>query len=169
MGSFAPFDQSPHVLCLNRCFRNSTLRRKNVTLHFFIVTMVPSTVYRITYDPDLSAVISIWNGYATSTQFREGTEEQLAVMQANQSNKMLVDLREMVLIGREDQDWMDKNYIPKSIEEGLRVVAVVQPDNYFNKVAVEGIIFKINKQELKVNYFKSFVKAIEWLWSSTIM
>src|SRR4051812_12332809 len=108
--------------------------------------MVTSTVYNITYDPDLRAVIGIWKGYATSTQFREGTEEQLAVMVANQTTKMLVDLKEMVLIGKDDQDWMDKNYIPKSIEEGLKVVAVVQPDYYFNKVAVDSIIFKINKQ-----------------------
>ena len=125
--------------------------------------MASSAVYDITYDTNLKAVIGIWKGYATSTQFREGTEEQLAVMVANQTTKMLVDLKEMVLIGKDDQDWMDKSYIPKSIEEGLKVVAVVQPDYYFSKVAVDSIIFKVNKQELKVNYFSTLDEAKAWL------
>lgn len=127
--------------------------------------MATSTVYNIYFDKDLKAVVGIWKGYATSTQFREGTEEQLAVMVANQTTKMLVDLKEMVLIGKDDQDWMDKSYIPKSIENGLKSVAVIQPDYYFNKVAVDSIIFKINKQELRVNYFNSFGEAQEWLQS----
>ena len=71
----------------------------------------------------------------------------------------------MVLIGKDDQDWMDKSYIPKSIEKGLKSVAVVQPDYYFNKVAVDSIVFKINKQELIVNYFNSFKEGKEWLKS----
>jgi hypothetical protein len=132
-------------------------------LQFSNITMATSEVYTITYDTDLKAVIGIWKGYATSTQFRVGTEEQLAVMVAKQTSKMLVDLKEMALIGKDDQDWMDKSYIPKSIEEGLKVVAVVQPDYYFNKVAVDSIIFKINKQELKVNYFSTLDEAKAWL------
>ena len=127
--------------------------------------MRTSSVYNIYYDNDLKAVIGIWKGYATSTQFREGTEEQLALMVANQTTKMLVDLKEMVLIGKDDKDWMDKNYLPKAIEEGLKSAAVLQPDYYFNKVAVDSIIFKIDKQELKVNYFNSLGEAKEWLQS----
>lgn len=125
--------------------------------------MDTSTPCNIYFDSDLKAVISIWKGYATSTQFRDKTEELLAVMAANQAGKFLVDLKEMVLIGKDDQDWMDKSYFPKAIDEGLKSVAVVQPSYYFNKVAVETIIFKINQQELAVNYFHTFEEAKEWL------
>ena len=76
---------------------------------------------------------------------------------------MLVDLKEMILIGKEDQDWMDRSYLPKAVEEGLKAVAVVQPDYYFNKVAVESILFKLNMRPVQVNYFKTFEEAKEWL------
>jgi hypothetical protein len=122
-----------------------------------------ATTCSIYFDKDLKAVISIWKGYATSTEFREKTEELLAVMVANQAGKFLVDLKEMILIGKDDQDWMDKSYLPKAVDEGLKSVAVVQPSYYFNKVAVESIIFKINKLELAVNYFPTFEGAKEWL------
>jgi hypothetical protein len=75
----------------------------------------------------------------------------------------LVDLKEMVLIGKDDQDWMDKSFLPKAIIEGMRVVAVVQPRHYFNKVAVDSIIFKMNQQQVKVNYFSTIEEAKEWL------
>lgn len=127
-------------------------------------TSTPCSIY---FDSDLKAVVSIWKGYATSTQFREKTEELLAVMVANQAKKFLVDLKEMILIGKDDQDWMDKSYFPKAIEEGLKAVAVIQPAYYFNKVAVDSIIFKINQKELKVNYFNTIEEAKEWLQGVT--
>lgn len=130
--------------------------------------MDTSKVYSVSYDTELKTVLGIWKGYATSKQFREGSEALLTSIIQNQAKLMLVDLKEMVIIGKDDQDWMDKSYIPQLIEEGLKAVAVVQPAYYFNKVAVESIIFNINKQLLHVNYFKSIEEAKDWLRDTKI-
>ncbi len=125
--------------------------------------MESSKSFEIFYTADLQAIVSIWKGYSTSTDFREKTQLQLELLIAKKAKNMLVDLKDMILIGKDDQDWMDKSYIPAAIEEGLRNVAVVQPDYYFNKVAVESIIYKINKEPLSVNYFSTFDEAKDWL------
>lgn len=125
--------------------------------------MADSPGYSITYDNEIKAVVCIWKGYSNSREFREGTEEYLSFLVQMQASKMLVDLKEMILIGKEDQDWMDNSYLPKAIDEGLKAVAVVQPNYYFNKVAVESILFKLNMRPVQVNYFKAFDEAKEWL------
>ncbi|WP_291150694.1 STAS/SEC14 domain-containing protein [Flavobacterium sp. UBA7680] len=125
--------------------------------------MADSPGYSITYDNKIKAVVCVWKGYSNSWEFREGTEKYLSLLVQKKVSKMLVDLKEMILIGKEDQDWMDRSYLPKAVEEGLKAVAVVQPDYYFNKVAVESILFKLNMRPVQVNYFKTFEEAKEWL------
>lgn len=125
--------------------------------------MTDSPGYTITYDENIKAVVCVWKGYSNSREFREVTEEYLSLLIQNQVSKMLVDLKEMTLIGKEDQDWMDRSYLPKAIEHGLKAVAVVQPDYYFNKVAVDSILFKLNMRPVQVNYFKTFEEAKDWL------
>ncbi|MDJ1467267.1 STAS/SEC14 domain-containing protein [Xanthocytophaga flava] len=125
--------------------------------------MTTHKVYSTHFDSELDSVISIWKGYSTSIQFREGTEEMLGIIESNRTQKVLVDLKEMVLIGKDDQEWMDRSFLPSAIEKGMKIVAVVQPDYYFNKVAVESIVYKINQQLLTVNFFKTIEDARVWL------
>lgn len=127
--------------------------------------MEPTEIYKINYDPGVDAVICIWNGYATSTQFRESTELLLETLVKNKTSRVLVDLKDMVLIGKDDQDWMDKTYIPKATALGMKIVACVQPIHYFNKIAVESIVYSFNKTPVKVSYFQQYEDAINWLKS----
>jgi hypothetical protein len=60
-------------------------------------------VYHIYYDPALNWIVMDWDGYATSKQFREGTERMLKLMVKHQTGKVLADIKDMVLIGMQDQ------------------------------------------------------------------
>src|SRR5690606_6141013 len=100
-------------------------------------------IYNIYYNQELDAVIMEWHGYATSAQFREGTELMLEILSENNTYKVLGDIKEMVLIGMEDQHWLDFNFLPRAINAGFKVLALVKPDNYFNKVAIESISYKV--------------------------
>jgi hypothetical protein len=104
-----------------------------------------------------------WDGYATSSQFREGTELMLNTLIKSNSNKVLADIKGMVLIGREDQLWLDSNFLPRAIKFGFKAIAIIKPDNYFNKVAVENISYKIDREKLAISFFDNFSQAREWL------
>lgn len=75
------------------------------------------------------------------------------------------DIKGMVLIGMEDQEWLQTSFLPRAIKFGFKVMAIVKPDNYFNKVAVETISYKVDREKLTINFFDDLQEAKNWLHS----
>jgi len=119
--------------------------------------------YNIYFDEKINSVVMEWDGYATSAQFKEGTELMLNTLIQNSSVKVLADIKDMVLIGMEDQQWLDRDFLPRAIKFGFKAIAIIRPDNYFNKVAVESISYKVDKDKLAINFFDNVSQAKEWL------
>lgn len=122
-----------------------------------------SHTYNIYFDTELGIVIMEWDGYSTSLQFREGTEKMLEVLIMNGASKVLGDIRNMVIIGLEDQKWLDTDFLPRAIQHGFKTMAIVRPSHYFNNVAVETVSYKVDKEKLSIQFFDSPEKAREWL------
>lgn len=120
-------------------------------------------VYEENYNAELKCICCKWTGYATSQQFREGMLLHLNMLISSRAVSMLVDLKEMVLIGMEDQHWMESLFLPLAISGGLKQVAIVQPSYYFNKVAVENVVFRIDPSKVCVRYFGSYEEGKEWV------
>lgn len=120
-------------------------------------------IYNIFYDQEINSVVMEWNGYATSKQFKEGTELMLNTLIKNNTFKVLADIKDMVLIGKEDQEWLDTDFLPRAIKFGFKAIAIIKPDYYFNKVAVESISYKVDKEKLTINFFDNIDEAKEWL------
>jgi hypothetical protein len=76
---------------------------------------------------------------------------------------VLADIKDMVLIGREDQHWLETNFLPRAIVAGFSAIAILRPDYYFNKVAVETISYKVDKEKLQINFFDNVSDAKSWL------
>lgn len=120
-------------------------------------------VYNIFFDQQLDAVVMEWDGYATSDQFKEGTELMLNTLIQNNTHKVLADIKDMVMIGMEDQKWLEKDFLPRAINFGFRAIAIVKPDYYFNRVAVESVCYKVDKEKLTINFFDDIDTAKKWL------
>lgn len=122
-------------------------------------------VYRIEYDPVTNWVVMDWDGYATSRQFREGTERMLQLLKEHHASKVLADVKDMVLIGREDQQWLNNHFLPEAIQAGFQAIALVRPSHYFNQVAIEGISYKVDQEKLRIQIFERVEEAKAWLAS----
>ncbi len=40
---------------------------------------------------------------------------------------------------------------------------MIKPDYYFNKVAVESVSYKVDKDKLTINFFDNLEEAKDWL------
>jgi len=120
-------------------------------------------IYNIYFDAGLETVIMEWNGYATTNQFREGTELMLNTLIHHKCSKVLADIRHMTLIGMDDQQWMERDFLPRAIKFGFKRIAIITPNSYFNKVAVENISYKIDKEKLNIHFFESLEDGKTWL------
>jgi hypothetical protein len=120
-------------------------------------------IYNIYFDKEIHAVIMEWNGYATSKQFKEGTELMLNTLIKNNCSKVLADIKDMKIIAMEDQQWLNEEFLPRATTFGFKAIAIVKPHYYFNKVAVETISYKVDKEKLAINFFDNAEEAKEWL------
>jgi hypothetical protein len=125
-------------------------------------------IYNIYFEQSLNAVVMEWHGYANSSQFREGTELMLNTLIQYKCTKVLADIREMAIIGMEDQKWLEGNFLPRAIKFGFKAIAIIKPKSYFNKVAVETVSYKIDKEKLLISFFDKPEEAKEWLINSII-
>jgi len=122
----------------------------------------PAT-HEVFYDTTIDAVVMNWNGYATSEQFKEGTELMLNTLIQNKATKVLANIKDMAIIGMEDQRWLDTQFLPRATQFGFNAIAIVRPKNYFNNVAVETISYKVEKDKLAITFFDDVDAAKEWL------
>jgi hypothetical protein len=125
--------------------------------------METARTYNVYFDANINAVVMEWNGYATSEQFKQGTELMLNVLIQNKASKVLADITDMTLIGSEDQLWVENHFLPRATNFGFKAIAIIKPRSYFNKVAVESISYKVNKDKLTINFFDNKEDATEWL------
>jgi hypothetical protein len=123
-----------------------------------------SEVYDIYYHPD-GYIVMNWKGYATSEQFRHGTQIMLDLLMENQAHKVLADIKDMLIIGQDDQKWLETQFLPKAIKLGFKAIAMVKPNSYFNKVAVETISYKVDKEKLAIVFFDTTDEARQWISS----
>lgn len=121
--------------------------------------------YTIYYDAEEGFVRMDWYGYATQGEFREGTEYMLKVLVENRAKKVLADIKEMTLIGKEDQSYIQYNFLPRAIERGFRAIALVRPVNYFNAIAVDSILPRAEALRIQMRVFDDLGEAKEWLRS----
>ena len=124
-----------------------------------------ATGFSVDYDQELNAAVMEWAGYFTVDQFKEGTEKMLNCMKQHQSKKVLALIRDMMLIGAEEQKWLEVSFLPRAIEQGFKACALLTPFYHFSKVAVENITWKIDKKKLIVNLFDNEQEARNWLKS----
>ncbi len=120
-------------------------------------------IYNIYFDAGINSVVMEWNGYATSKQFKEGTELMLNTLIKNNCSKVLADIKDMKIIAMEDQQWLNEEFLPRATKFGFKAIAIIKPDHYFNKVAVETISYKADKDKLTINFFDNTKEAREWL------
>ncbi|HEU5165290.1 MAG TPA: STAS/SEC14 domain-containing protein [Chitinophagaceae bacterium] len=120
-------------------------------------------IYNIYFDNHINAVVMEWDGYATSKQFKQGTELMLNMLIQNNCSKVLADIKDMKIIAMEDQQWLNEEFLPRATSFGFKSIAIVKPDFYFNKVAVETISYKADKDKLTINFFDNTDEAKEWL------
>lgn len=120
-------------------------------------------VYNIYYKEEDALIFMDWDGYATSEQFRAGSELMLRLVQEHNVSKVLADTKDMVLISQEDQKWVVNEIFPKLIDAGCKTMALVSPHHYFNKVAIESLSFKANEKSLSCRIFHNLKTATDWL------
>lgn len=120
-------------------------------------------VYDIFYDTTMGFVVMKWQGYSTPEQFKRGTEFMLQTLVQHKASKVLANIKDMDIIGLEDQKWLEHSFLPEALSKGFKAIAIVKPSSYFNAVAIESMLRRPVLSHLKMRVFDTEAEAVAWL------
>lgn len=116
----------------------------------------------VRFDASLPGIAVIWRGYATRTQLRYVHEMILTLLVAHQAVRMLCDDTGLPTIHADDQEWIAKDWMPRSVAAGLRAIANKRPESHFGNVSVTSVQ-SIIPAGLVFKSFDTLEEARRWL------
>ncbi|PKV67306.1 hypothetical protein [Pontibacter ramchanderi] len=121
-------------------------------------------VVTLSYDADQLLGVAVWNGFLSSSEFREAVEICLKMMDEHKLLLWLGDNRKLRAIRQADQDWFVEVALPRLVAGTLRRNASVLSDDLFNRMAVEQIIKRAdNLGYMALKDFDNVAAAMDWL------
>ncbi|HAI75980.1 MAG TPA: hypothetical protein DCM08_06990 [Microscillaceae bacterium] len=120
----------------------------------------------ISYDPVNNWIVAAWKDYQTVEQIKTGMEELLLVFKKTGCGFAINDLRSSKGTFTAVNSWLANEWMPRALEAGYTLCAMVYPADIFTKFAVSDLARKYEKSGLtqfKLNSFDDINKAIQWI------
>jgi uncharacterized protein YqcC (DUF446 family) len=120
-------------------------------------------VYRIEWDDEIPAVVHTWKEFVNGQAFRDGCAEILDVIEKRSARKMLVDTSGIQVHDDEDEEWLQDEWIPRTMEAGIEASATVPQDSVIAKMDLEKFMNEVEEYDYKSTMVESVSEAREWL------
>jgi hypothetical protein len=116
----------------------------------------------IIFEPAVPCVAITWKRYATSAQLRFIAESVIMLIEAHHASKLLADVTGLPNVSADDQMWVVKEWMPRAVAAGLRVIAGKNPASYFGKLSADHIVV-LAPSTLNICFFDGLDDARQWL------
>jgi hypothetical protein len=117
----------------------------------------------VTWDRAIGAACVDWHGWANPTEFAAANDAVIAALKRHRGTKSLGDCRNMKVIQKSDQDWINGVWFPKAIAAGLTRMAIVLAKSGLAQMIVEDLVSRVPGTTLDVGYFATPEEAVMWL------
>lgn len=129
-----------------------------------VKTYFQNHVVTVTYDAEMQLGMATWDGFLSSSEFREAIEICLNLMDEHKLVRWLGDNRKLRAIRQADQDWFVEYVFPRLADSTLRRNASIVSEDLFNKMAVEQIVKRANNLgDMVLKDFDNLEEAMAWL------
>ena len=75
---------------------------------------------KIYYHEDVRCIRLVWDGFATSMQFREACNYSIELMEKKKAKYMIADNVNAKVVSAADQQWMGQEWFPKAYNKGYQ-------------------------------------------------
>lgn len=109
-----------------------------------------------------------WFGTIDTIDYRLAHQEFITTFSRNKCKLWLLNYKGSEAIELQNHEWTLEKWLPeamKVVEAGLEKIAIVVPENIFNRVSVRVMATQIAKQkyDLDLAFFDQEIEAKEWL------
>ena len=103
-----------------------------------------------------------WQGWASPTEFKAANDALVQAITEHQSTKVLGDSRQIKVIQKTDQEWVNHDWFPRILAAGLTRMALVLPNSGLAKMNIDDMVSSV-ADRLDVAYFATLDDARKWL------
>lgn len=121
--------------------------------------------YTIERDDESGVVIFAYTQYVSGEQLREVLDEWAAVIEAADVDRYVVNAEAFMAHPEEDKRWIAETWVPRLIDQGVRLGAGVHADSAVARLDMEGIEQMVNELHSDFTYrtFETESDALAWL------
>lgn len=120
----------------------------------------------IFYYEDKDYLLLKWNGFTGSEGFRLLGARILEAIDKFKIQKILSDNTNWKVITPNDHGWAANTWFPEAERKGIRMLATVLSEDYFNRAAERTIEGLADVERMQIRNFHSYDEALSWLSSS---
>ena len=116
----------------------------------------------VKWDRTSQAAHMEWQGWAKPAEFRAANDALVEAIVDHHSSKVLGDSRQIKVIQKTDQDWVNRDWFPRILAAGLTRMALVLPTSGLAKMNIDDMVSRV-ADRLDVAYFATLDDARKWL------
>ncbi len=119
--------------------------------------------YVIEHNPELNIIDTKWYGYASQNDLRKACEIGLELLEQTKCPYKLNDNSELTGPWADAVAWLEKDWLPRAMQAGLRYLAHVAHEHSYGETA--GQVMQVSKigRQLEFCAFNSRPEALAWL------
>ena len=118
------------------------------------------------FSSELNTVVCEIEGFLNTEKFMEFGLESNELLKKHSVYKQLNNIKNMKVLTKNIQDWIDEVWFPKAKISGLKYLAFVVPNDTFGKVSMNTVnADATTKFGIGIEYFTDEEQAKQWLVS----
>lgn len=118
----------------------------------------------LVWDEELKSINVTWHGpFVTGSEYRAHLMRILEVLVEKRGSRMLLNMRDMPVMAPEDQEWSEREWMPRSMKTGLKYTAVVMPKSALSRSTLRHLAKAAKEIDRQRAYFQDLEEAKAWL------
>jgi hypothetical protein len=119
--------------------------------------------YTIEIDDAIGTIVFTWDQFVTGQEFRDGANDLLEVIRREDKHKLIVDTSGIKAHDDADKEWLQEEWIPKTIEAGIEYSVSVPGESVISEMEMEEFVDQA--QDLPYTYVLvgDMQEAREWI------
>jgi len=124
---------------------------------------------RILWVEELAAIHMQWLAPVGGAPFRDGLDDGLAALVERGARHWLADLKQLGVINRSDEAWLNEDWFPRAVDAGMRWLAIVNPESSLSTISIREIMQGVSAKKLidsdllVTHSFEDLRDALAWL------
>lgn len=120
----------------------------------------------IEYDDPTTCLLVEWHGLIKSDEFREAATQIIKYIENTKAKFILSDNTHWKAISPNDHGWAANNWFPLAEALGVRKLATVLSNDYFNRFAERSIEGMAEVDCMQIRNFNTKEEAFNWIKQS---